>query len=161
VSIDEILSPMYHCAGNARLVQYVDSVARMACTGVRMPPRASGARGNLRACAPNGCASARFRQPAQRLRALRERRRPPWRHCGRHQLQTCVHAARFSEARTMRAMWDTCVGMSALSAGMPPFVIQEEFDRYSGLWWSPQVSADSSSTSSLLTLRPNMLGDSV
>ncbi|GFO08795.1 dipeptidyl peptidase 9 [Plakobranchus ocellatus] len=27
---------------------------------------------------------------------------------------------------------------SALSAGVPSFVMQEEFDRYTGYWWSPQ-----------------------
>ena len=27
-----------------------------------------------------------------------------------------------------------------LSAGVPSFVVQEEFDRYTGYWWQPQVT---------------------
>ena len=27
-----------------------------------------------------------------------------------------------------------------LSAGVPSFVVQEEFDRYTGYWWQPQIT---------------------
>ena len=30
----------------------------------------------------------------------------------------------------------------ALSAGVPSFVVQEEFDRYTGYWWQPQTESD-------------------
>ena len=29
-----------------------------------------------------------------------------------------------------------------MSAGAPPFIIQEEFDRYSGLWWNAAANGD-------------------
>ena len=30
----------------------------------------------------------------------------------------------------------------ALSAGVPSFVVQEEFDSYSGYWWQPRTESD-------------------
>ena len=29
-----------------------------------------------------------------------------------------------------------------VSAGLPSFVVQEEFDRYTGYWWQPAVVHD-------------------
>lgn len=39
-----------------------------------------------------------------------------------------------------------CVGLKnlaadALSAGVPSFVVQEEFDRFTGFWWQPSSTA--------------------
>lgn len=30
--------------------------------------------------------------------------------------------------------------LGGLSAGFPPFVVQEEFDRYVGYWWRPTMT---------------------
>jgi len=40
-----------------------------------------------------------------------------------------------------------CVGLKnlaadALSAGVPSFVVQEEFDRFTGFWWQPSSTSN-------------------
>jgi len=40
-----------------------------------------------------------------------------------------------------------CVGLKnlaadALSAGVPSFVVQEEFDRFTGFWWQPSTTSN-------------------
>jgi len=39
-----------------------------------------------------------------------------------------------------------CIGLKnlaadALSAGVPSFVVQEEFDRFTGFWWQPSTTS--------------------
>lgn len=32
-------------------------------------------------------------------------------------------------------------GVQTISSGLPSFIIQEEFDRYTGFWWQPVDSS--------------------
>jgi len=50
-----------------------------------------------------------------------------------------------------------CVGLKnlaadALSAGVPSFVVQEEFDRFTGYWWQPSTTTSNGFCLTLYTL---------